>query len=123
MITLTTPKVVNSVLGGSTTVNYDKVVVTQLSYDIINKRIDGQVKIVCSTDSSQTPITGVVQIYPNGSPQIATVTFPNLPFTKTVGLNGAQITSVLGWFDTVQAQVESGLISVVIVAGVQSTGV
>jgi hypothetical protein len=123
MITLTTPKVVNTVLGGSTTVNYDKVVITNLTYDILLKRINGQIKLVCTADSSQTPILGTIQIYPNANPQIAQVDFPSLPFTRTVGLNAGQITSVLGWFDTVQAQVESGLVSVGIIAGTQSTGV
>lgn len=122
MITLTVPKPFNSVLGSNTTVNYDKVVITQLSYDILNKRIDGQCKIVCTADTSQSPILGNLQIYPNANPQIASITFPSLPFTKTVGLNGPQITSVLGWFDTVQAQVEGGFISIGAIAGTQSTG-
>lgn len=120
MITLTTPKSVNNVLGSATTVSYDKVVITSLSYDIVAKLISGAIKLVSSTIGSQTPIIGTVTI--SVSSATATVLFPTLAFSSTVALSGPQTTSVQGWFDTVQAQVEGGLVSVGIIAGTQSTG-
>jgi hypothetical protein len=123
MITLTNPKVVNTVLGGTATVNYDKLVVTNISYDTINKQISGQVKVTCTLDAAQIPLLGNFSILPQASPATVTLTIAGFPFNRTINLTGAQQTSVLGWFDTNQAQIENGFISVVMAAGTQATGV
>jgi hypothetical protein len=123
VITLTTPKAVSIVLGGAATVNYDKLVVTQISYDTIAKQITGQCKVVCTADAAQTPLVGNFTIFPQNAPATISISIPLFPFTRTINLTAPQITSVLGWFDTNQAQIEGGFISVGEVAGVQSTGV
>lgn len=123
MITLTNPKVVNTVLGGTATVNYDKLVVTQVSYDTIAKQITGTARVTCTADAAQIPLIGSFSILPQNSPATITLTIQGFPFNRTLNLTGAQQTAVLGWFDTNQAQIENGFISVVMAAGTQATGV
>lgn len=123
MITLTTPKPVPIVLGGSATVSYDKLVVTSINYDTISKQISGSVRITCTADAAQTPLTGTFSILPQVSPATITLSVSGFPFNRTLNLTAGQVTSVLGWFDTVQAQIESGFITVGEVAGSQSAGV
>jgi hypothetical protein len=123
MITLTTSKAVPIVLGGSATVNYDKLVVTSIGYDTISKTISGNCKVVCTLDAAQTPYLGTYTIFPQASPATISISIPSFPFNRTVNLTAGQITAVLGWFDTVQAQIEGGFITVGEVAGTQSTGV
>jgi hypothetical protein len=120
MITLTTPKAVATVLGGSATVNYDKLVMMNATYDIIALRISGQLKLVCSADGSQQPIFGTYTI--DAAASTVTVTFSQLPFQRTIALTPAQVTTVDGWITTAQNQLESGLISVGEIAGTQVAG-
>jgi hypothetical protein len=120
MITLTTPKAVATVLGGSTTVNYDKLVMMNATYDIIALRISGQLKLVCSADGSQQPIFGTYTI--DAAAQTVTVSFPQLPFQRTIVLTAGQVTTVDGWISGAQNQLEAGLINVGEIAGTQSSG-
>lgn len=123
MITLTNAKAVPNVLGGTSTVSYDKFVVTAINYDTVNKRINGSIKLTCTADTAQTPLLGSFSILPQASPAVIQIDVPDVPFHRIINLSGAQQTAVLGWFDTVQAQIENGMISIGAIAGTQSTGV
>lgn len=120
MIILTTPKAVSTVLGGSTTVNYDKIVLMQATYDVINQQIAGQLKLVCSSDGSQQPLLGSYII--DAAAQTVTVSFSQLPFQRTIVLTAAQVSTVQGWISAAQNQIEQGLINVGEIAGAQSSG-
>lgn len=121
MITLTTPPEVNSVLGGAAKTAYDRFVLSSLTYSPRNKTLTATIEILVSVDAQMSPITGSLNIDLNT--KYLQITVSQLDFYRRVLLTNAQITTVQGWIDGVQAQVESGLVSLGLIAGVQAPGV
>jgi hypothetical protein len=122
MITLTNPKTVNNVLGGTATVAYDKFVATSITYDILNKKINGTVRVTCTADSAQTPLYGTFVIAPQAAPAILQVDIPNVPFFRIINLSATQQTTVNGWFTSDQNTIEAGFISIGAILGTQTSG-
>lgn len=120
MITLTNPKQVNSVLGGTDTVNYDKFVLQSITYEVVTGRINGQIRITSTGVPGMTPIIGTLVIAPNG---LLTVEVQQLDFYRQMTLTGPQNAAVQAMIRDAQSALESGLITVGVVAGVQSAGV
>lgn len=121
MITLTTPPQVHSVLGGATTVNYDRFVLANITYSPRNKTVTASIEILVAADAQMTPIPGTLTIDLNT--KYLEVKVAQLDFFRRVLLTNPQITTVQGWVDAAQAQVESGLVSLGIIDGVQAAGV
>lgn len=121
MITLTTPPQVNSVLGGSAPINYDKLVIGPFTMDGVAQTIRATVRLTSTTTPSMAPITGTLTIQVPASELIIEV--GQLDFYRRIVLSGPQNTSVLGQIETAQAQIENGLVSLGIVAGTRSAGV
>lgn len=120
MITLTTPKQVNSVLGGAATVAYDKLVLSSIVYNPLDLSLRAQVKITSTSAPSMQPIVGDLVILPSG--QLA-IEAERLDFYRQVVLSSGQLASVQTMIRDAQNALESGLIAVGVVAGSQSAGV
>lgn len=120
MITLTTPRSVNTVLGGSSTVSYDKFVITSINYDVVNKITNAAIVISSSTDATQTGIPGTLRI-DNGA-AVLEIQVSQLDFFRRVTLTGPQNTSATALITNAQNALESGLITIGVIAGVQSAG-
>lgn len=120
MITLTTPASVNSVLGGNTPVNYDHLVLSPLTHDPTALTITGTVRITSTANPDMQPITGRLTI--NASSGVLEVEVSQLDFYRRVRLSSPQILAVTGMISAAQNAVESGLVSLGIIAGVQTTG-
>lgn len=118
MITLSTPPAVKSVLGGNTLVNYDKFVLSQITYEPVTLRVSGSVRLTSTASPEMTPLLGSFVIV--GS--ILEITVKDLDFYRRVTLSGAQNTTVLGYITAAQNQLESGMVGLGIVAGTQATG-
>lgn len=120
MITLTTPTAINSVLGGNAPVSYDKLVIGPFTMDSINQTITGNLRLTSTANASMQPITGSLRISVPAAEVIVEVS--QLDFYRRIITTSPQNTSILGWIETAQKQIEDGLIAVNIIAGTRSAG-
>ena len=121
MITLTTPPQINSVLGGTATVNYDKLVIGPFSLNPLTSTISGSVRLTSTANAQMQPIMGTLTIsVPNG---LLTIEVVQLDFARQIQLNASQINSVNTIIANAQNALESGMITLGIMAGAQSGGV
>lgn len=123
MITLTTPPQINSVLGGTAPVGYDKLVVGPFTMDPVNQTVLGQLRLTSTANPSMQAITGSLSISVPRAELIVDV--PQLDFYRRIVTSAAQNTSILNMIETSQAQIENGLVSpgIAVVQGVRSAGV
>jgi hypothetical protein len=121
VITLTLPAVVNSVLGGTGPINYNKFVLSYLTYDTVSKIVTSRILISSTANPEMQAIEGTMTI--NTTSAKLTIAVPQLDFYRQVVLTAPQNAFVS---DSVivssQNTIEAGLISLGVVAGVQSTG-
>ena len=120
MITLTTAPAVNSVLGGSSTVSYNKMVLASITYDVVAMTINAGVKITSTAEPSMQPVSGTLKI--NTATAVLTIEVQQLDFYRQIVLTGPQNTNVQGMITNAQNALEAGLISVGVVAGTQAPG-
>ena len=120
MITLTTPSAVNSVLGGSSTVSYDKFVLSSITFDTVNQKLTAQIRITSTSAPDMQPITGRLSV------DVATakleIQVEQLDFYRRITLTGPQNTSVQNQIISAQNSLESGLVSLGVISGTQATG-
>jgi hypothetical protein len=121
MITLTNPPSVTSVLGGNTLVAYNHFFLSPIAVDPVALTITGTVRITSTADPNMQEITGSVNI--NTSTGILKIEVPQLDFYRRVQLSGPQITAINTVISGMQNDVENGILSVGVIAGVQSQGV
>ena len=119
-ITLTTASQVNTLLGGSSTVAYDHVVISPLTFNPVNNTINGTVRLTSSTEPDMDVITGSLVI-DNGTGSLL-IDISQLDIRRKMQLSPAQILSVQGIMNNSQDSIESGLIGVGVIDGTQSTG-
>ncbi len=121
MITLTVPPAIVSVLGGSGTVLYDKLVV-EANFSPGPRQIVLRLLLTSSIDLDAQPITGsgLVSLLGNASIEIR---FEQLDFHRKQMLGGAAVNAVQAIIDGAQNGVEQGLIDLGLVAGLQAPGV
>ena len=119
MITLSTPPQVRSVLGGASTVDYDRFVLSQIVYDPPAGTINGLVKITSSAAPTMNPIMGRFKI----AGAILEIEVEQLDFYRRVSLDTNAQNAVAGYISSAQNALEAGMVSLGVVAGVQSSGV
>jgi hypothetical protein len=120
MITLTTPTTINSILGGSAPVPYDKLVIGPFTMDPVAQTITGTLRLTSSANASMQPITGSLRISVPAAEVIVEV--QQLDFYRRIITSSPQNTAILGWIEAAQAQIENGLIAVSIIAGNRTAG-
>jgi hypothetical protein len=121
MITMTTPEVINTVLGGNVPVNYDKIVLSPINFDPVNQLIAANVRMSSTASPNQQTITGTLTVKTLTSELILEV--PQISFYRRMLLNTGQNTAISNQIETAQAQVENGVITLGVVAGTRSGGV
>mgnify|MGYP001617581131 CR=1 FL=1 len=121
MITLTTPHEVNSVLGGNAPIPYNKLVLGPFTMDGVAQTVRGTLRLTSTSTPTMQPITGSLQISVPSAELIIEV--QQLDFYRRIVLTSAQNTAILNQIETAQAQLENGLVTLGVVAGVRTTGV
>jgi len=123
MISLTTPISIKSVLGGTATVSYDKMVISPFVLDAIARTVRGSLVLTSTANPAMQPLIGtlVVTIPATGN-SILETSVPQLDFYRKITLTSAQKTALLLIITDAQDSLESGLISLGLIAGAQSTG-
>jgi len=120
MITLTTPPQVNSVLGGNTPVGYDKFVLSQIVFDTVALSLTATIRLTSTATPSMQPITGNLRVVT--ATATLTIDVAQLDFYRQVTLSGPQNASVQAQIRSAQDALESGLITLGVIAGVQAMG-
>lgn len=121
MITLTTPPSINSILGGSAPVAYNKLVLGPFTMDGVTQAISGTLRLTSTTNPTMQPITGTLRIsVPNAA---VIVEVPQLDFYRQITTNSAQNTAIIAQIEAAQAQLENGLLALSVIAGTRTAGV
>ena len=120
MITLTAAHQVNSILGGNTPIGYDHQVLSPITVNPITRRIDAGVRLTSISNPEMDVIIGSLSI--DLGPGVLTMKVEQLDFQRRVQLSAGQITAIQTILNNVQNALEAGVITMGIVAGVQSTG-
>ena len=121
MITLTSPAQINSVLGGSAPVGYDRLVLNPYTMDPSALSVRGTLLLTSSANPSMQAIRGTLKIDGSGTAALE-IEVPQLDFYRRIALSGPQVTSVTTIIRNAQNALESGLISLGVIAGTQSAG-
>jgi len=121
MITLTTPPQINSVLGGTAPIAYNKLVLGPFTMDGVTQTVRGTLRLTSTASPSMQPITGTLTITVPSSD--VTVEVAQLDFYRRITSNSGQNTAVLGIIETAQASLENGLISLGLIGGTRTAGV
>ena len=119
-ITLTTPASLNTILGGNTLVDYDHVVLSPLNFNPVENTVSSTVRITASGDPEMDVVIGSLSI--NVGQGKLTFQVPQLDMVRKMQLSAPQITAIQTIMSNAQDALESGLISVGVIAGVQATG-
>ncbi|WP_291982012.1 hypothetical protein [Luteitalea sp.] len=118
MITLTTPPAVKSVLGGNTTVSYNKFILSQIVHDPVAQTINGLVQLTSTAEPTMNPIIGRFKL----SGTILEIEVEQLDFYRRVTLTTQQRDAYRAWITTPQNEIEAGFVALGVIAGVQSAG-
>lgn len=121
MITLTTPPSINSILGGSAPVAYNKLVLGPFTMDGVTQVVTGTLRLTSTGSPTMQPITGSLRISVPAASVVVEV--PQLDFYRQITTTSPQNTSVLNIIEAAQAQLENGLISLGLISGSRSAGV
>lgn len=122
MITLTTPPQINSVLGGNAPISYDKLVLGPFTLDpvVLSQGVRGTVRLTSTANPTMQAITGNLTI--NASTGLLTIEVSQLDFYRQLQLSGGQLTAVQNIIRDAQNALESGMLSLGVLSGVQSAG-
>ena len=120
MITLTNPKAINVVLGGTAMVDYDKFVLSSITHNPVAMIINAAIRITSTTDPNMQAISGSLSI--NTASAVLTIEVPQLDFYRQISLTGPQNNAVQTIIRDAQNDLENGLISVGVVDGTQAPG-
>jgi hypothetical protein len=120
MITLTTPPQVNSVLGGSAPIAYNKLVVGPFTMNPSTMQINASLSLTSTGSPTMQAIPGTLTI--TTATATLEIAVERLDFYRRVTLTGPQNTAVMNIIRDAQNALESGLVSLGVIAGTQSLG-
>ena len=120
MITLTTPHALRVVLGGATTVGYDKMVVDSVQHNPVQRSIRSQIRLTATTDPDMPPVQGRCDIDLPTAKLLFEI--DQLDIRIVSPLTAGQVTAAQGWIDDSQKSLEDGLISIGAIDGTRSAG-
>jgi hypothetical protein len=120
MITLTTPPAVKSVLGGAGTVAYDKFVLSSITFDTVDMSVMANIRLTSTASPDMQPIMGRLHVT-LGNAKLE-IQVDQLDYYRRLTLTGPQSSALQDQIRAAQNMLETGLINIALVAGVQATG-
>lgn len=120
MITLTTPPTINTVIGGNAPVGYDKLVMSDIRLDPIT----GHIRAAINMSSTGTPQMDAVRgtLHIDWDSKRIIVSVPQLDFFKSANLTAGQQNAVTTIIADAQNALESGVITLGFIDGIQTPG-
>jgi hypothetical protein len=120
MIRLTNPISVVLALGGNTSAQYNLTVLAPLTADVVARTCSGTVRITSEANPEMQPVLGQLVISTNaGTVQLRIDKFD---YDRTLPLDAGQVTYVRNAMATFQQAMESGLVSIGLIAGAAVAG-
>ena len=116
-IVLTIPESVRSEIGGTGTVEYDKIRTVSIRVDPQNNILIANVEIFASSDNAQPAYAGTYAVDTGAA--TARLEIPGLGFQTGLTLSPPQVTSVINAIDAFRDDVEGSTISFGVVDGTQ----
>lgn len=120
MITLTTAAQINSVLGGSAPVGYNKLVLSPFTMNPVDQVVQSTVRLTSTANPDMQAIIGSMRI--SVPEAVLEIQVQQLDFYRRIRLTSPQSTSVLTIITNAQNALENGLITLGLVSGTQSAG-
>jgi len=120
MITLTNAPLVNSVLGGIATVEYDKLTLASITHDPITMITNARIRITSTAEPTMQAVYGSLII--NTATAVLTIEVQQLDFYRQITLTGPQNTTAQLFITDTQNVLENGLISLGVIDGTQANG-
>lgn len=120
MITLTTPHAIRNVIGGVTTTDYNKLVISTIAYDVVAQSMRCTIRLTSTGSPNMTALRGNLEI--NTSAQLLTIEIEQLDLHRVINLTTGQNNTLKNMISDAQNAIESGLITLGAVAGTQSNG-
>ena len=121
MIILTNPVLINSVLGGTDMVGYDKFVLYSITFDANNNSVRASIQITSTVQPEMQTITGQLIIL-TASNSLA-IEVPQFDFYRKIALTAGQKNTLIAQVTAAQDDLESGLLTLNLLDGVQTSGV
>ena len=116
-VLLTIPEAVRSEIGGTGTVNYDKIRTISIEVRPGDNTVVARIEIFASSDAAQPAYAGTYTL--DATASTAKLEIPGLGFQTGLTLSGAQATSVIDSIDAHRDNVEDSMISFGVVDGTQ----
>lgn len=121
MITLSIASVINSVLGANSPVNYDKVVLSPITIQPIQRVIQGSLNLTSTASPNMQAVVGTFTVDLVGA--TCSIFISQLNFQRRIVLTGPQVSAAQTIINDTQNSVENGLISLGLISGTQAAGV
>jgi hypothetical protein len=122
MITLTTPPTIATQLGGSSPAAYAKLRIVNIVADPVTQAITASIQLIDTANSNLPMLTGSLSVVTQGNSPMVAISVPALNLSSDLPLTAAAQTTVQGWITTLQNSIESGLVSLSLISGTQTTG-
>ena len=120
MITLTNPTLINSILGGTATVAFDVLRLSQITHTTEPEKVNAVVEITSTADPGMSALRGTLTI--DSVSGALAIEVPQLDFRRQITITEAQKNFMAGLVNDAQDALEAGLITVNVVDGVQASG-
>lgn len=120
MITLTLAESIKTQIGGSGSVSYERVVLSPISFDAVDRTISGRIRLISTSTPAAEVVRGEFQILLG--PGVLTCRLDQRGVARRVELSGAQVTAAQNILNDAQNALEQGFINLGVIPGTQSTG-
>ena len=123
MITLTTPPTIATQLGATSSSSYAKLRIMDIIADPVAQSISAAIQLIDTANTNLPMLIGSLSIMTQGNSPSVEIAVPALNLSNVVPLTAAEQTTVQGWITALQNNIEAGLVSLALIAGVQSGGI
>jgi len=119
-IALVTPPEITSVLGGSATVAYDKLILDRVTYDVLGERIVAKIRIVSTAEPEMQALVGEMTADAKGL--FLKVSVEKLDFSRLISLSSSEAAALKSIIFNGEDTLEQSLISIGLISGTHSPG-
>lgn len=116
-VVLTTPEAVRSELGGSSTVNYDRIRTLSISVNPVSDTVTASFELYASSDAARPPFRGTYRV--DATASTASIEIERLGVETGLTLTGPQAAATVTFIDDFVATVEGSMDTFGLVAGTQ----
>jgi hypothetical protein len=106
-ITLTTPEAVRSEVGGTATVNYDRIRILTITCSPDGDTVVAAFELFASSDAARPPYRGTYRV--DATATTASIEIPGLGINTGITLSGPQAANVVAFIDDLVGTIEGSM--------------